>query len=57
MLILQSAIYFLLVSCAEEKPLWPIQSPNNGIKEERKRLKGREIRSSLLILDLNEGKM
>ena len=44
------------MSYVEERPWWPIESPNNG----RKKVKGyeeREIRSSLLILDLKDGKL
>ena len=45
-----------LVSYIEERPLQP--NPQKRKKEERERLRGeREIRSSILILDLNDGKL
>ena len=50
--------YFHLVSCVGERPWWPIlQSPE---KEESERLRGGregEIRSSLLVVDLKDGKL
>ena len=45
---------FSVVSCVGERPWWPIQSPNKGKKRKANR---REIRSSLLILDLKDGKL
>ena len=45
------------MSYVDERPWWPIQSPTRR-KEESERLKGeREIRSSLLILDLKDGRL
>ena len=44
----------------EERPWWPIQTLNNGRKEkgEREKLRGeREMRLSLLILDLKDSKL
>ena len=43
------------MSYVEERPWWPIQSPNNGTKKKVKSYEEREIRSSLLILDLKDG--
>ena len=37
--------------------LWPIQSPSKGTKRKAKGYEEREIRSSLLILDLKDGKL
>ena len=42
-----------LVNCVEKRLWWPIQSPNNGRKKKVKCKEEREIRSSLLVLDLN----
>ena len=44
------------MSYVGERPCWPIQSSNNG---REKKVKGyeREIRSSLLIFDLKDGKL
>ena len=44
----------LMVSYVEERPWRHIQSPQNGSK---KKFKGREIRSSLVILDLKDGRL
>ena len=43
-----------LVSYIEERPWWPIPSPNKGKKQKAKR---REISSGLLVLDLKYGKL
>ena len=40
-----------------ERPLWPIQSPNKGRKRKAKRRVRDQIRSSLFILDLKDGKL
>ena len=48
---------FSLVGYVEERPLWPIQSPNSGRKKKAKGKAERETRSSLLILDLKDGKL
>ena len=42
------------MSYVGESPWWPIQSPNKGRKQKAKR---RGIRSSLLILDLKDGRL
>ena len=47
---------FFLVSCVGERPWWPIQSLNNGRKKKANGYEEREIRSSLLILDLKDSK-
>ena len=52
-----SCCFFSFVIYVEERPWWPIQSPNRGRKEKANGKEGREIRSSLLILDLNGGKL
>ena len=41
----------------EERLWWPIQSPNTGGKKKASSYEDREIRSSLLILDLKDGKL
>ena len=43
-----------LMGYVEERLWWPIQSPKKGRKQKAKR---RETRSSLLILDLKDGKL
>ena len=43
------------MSCAEERLWW--QSPNKGRNKTAKVLEERDIKSSLLILDLNNGKL
>ena len=43
---------FFLVSYVKERPRWPVQSPNKDERRKRKAKEEREIRSSLLILDL-----
>ena len=48
---------FFIVSTVGERPWWPIQSLNNGRKKKAKGYEEREIRSSLLILDLKDGKL
>ena len=50
-------ILFFLVSYVGERPWWPIQCLNKGRKKKAKGLEEREIRSSLLILDLKDGKL
>ena len=48
------------MSYVGERPWWPIQSPRKeGRKEEESKrlIEEREIRSSLLILDLKGGKL
>ena len=45
------------MSYVEERPWWPIQSPNTGGKKKPSSYEDREIRSSLLILDLKVGKL
>ena len=45
------------MSYAGEKPWWPIQGPNRGRKKKAKGYEEREIRSSLLILDLKDDKL
>ena len=51
-------IAFLLFSeLFEERPRCPIQGPNKGRKEKAKGSEKSEIRSSLLILDLYDGKL
>ena len=40
-----------------ERPWWHMQSPNIGRKKKAKGLEGREIRSTLSILDLKDGKL
>ena len=50
-----SHLTFFLVGYVGERPWWPIQSPNKGRKKEAKGQEEREIRSSLLILDLKDG--
>ena len=47
----------ILVSYVEERLCWPIQSPNKGRKKKVNGYEEREIRSSLLILDLKDGKL
>ena len=49
--------HYFLLSCVEERPRWPIQSPNKGRKKEVKGYEERGIRSSLLILDLEDGRL
>ena len=44
-----------LVNSVGEKPSWPIQRSSNGRKKKVKGYEQREIRSSLLTLDLKEG--
>ena len=46
-----------LVSCVEERPWWPKQSPNRGRKKKAKGEEEREVKSSLFILDLKYGKL
>ena len=46
-----------LVNCVEDRPQWPLQSPNEGRKRKSKGQEEREIRSSLLISDLKVGKL
>ena len=41
----------------EERLWWPIQSPNIGGKKKASSSEDREMRSSLLILDLKDGKL
>ena len=50
-------LFFCLVSYVVERPWWPIQSLNNGRKKEAKGSEEKDIRSSLLILDLKDGKL
>ena len=50
-------ILFFLVSYVEERSRWPIQSPNKGEEKKVKDCEEREIRSPLLILNLNVGKL
>ena len=45
------------MSYAEERPLRPIQSANKGRKKKVEGPEEREVRSSLLILDLKDGKL
>ena len=45
------------MSCVDERPWWPIQSLNNGRKKKVKGKEEREVRSSLLILDLKDDKL
>ena len=47
---------FFLVGYVEERLWWPIQSPSIGRKKKANSLKDSEVRSSLLILDLKDGK-
>ena len=51
------AINFFLVGHVEERLWWPIQGPNKGRKKKANSYEEREIRSSLLILDLKDGKL
>ena len=39
-----------------EKPWWPIQGPNKGRKKKANDREEREVKSSLLILDLKDGR-
>ena len=48
---------FFLVSYVGESLWWPIQSPNKGRKKKANSYEEREIRSSLLILDLKDSKL
>ena len=48
---------FFLVSYVGERLWRPIQRPNQGRKKKAKGSEEREIRSSLSILDLKEGKL
>ena len=48
---------FSLVGYVEERLWWPVQSPNIGRKKKANSLEDREIRSSLLILHLKDGKL
>ena len=52
-----SRLPFCLVSYVGERLWWPIQSPNKGRQKKAKGREKREIRSSLLILDLKDGKL
>ena len=45
------------MSFVGERPRWTIQSPHKGRKKKAKGYEEREIRSSLLILDLKDGKL
>ena len=51
--------FSFLVSYVEERPWWPIQSPNKGMKQKAKGQEAREIRSGLqvylnwIILDID----
>ena len=45
------------MSCVGERPWGSIQSPNKGRKKKAKGEKEREIRSSMLTLDLKDGKL
>ena len=45
------------MSNAEERPQWPIKSPKKGCEKKAEDQEEREIRLSLLILDLKEGKL
>ena len=40
-----------------EGPWWPIKKPQQRKKEKSERLRGRDVRSSLFILDLKDGKL
>ena len=40
------------MSYVKERPSWPIESPNKGRKKKANGYEEREIRSSLLVLDL-----
>ena len=48
---------FFLVGYVEEGLWWPIQSPSKGRKKKANSHEVREIRSSLLILELKDGKL
>ena len=50
-------LFSFLVSYVEERPWWPIQIPNKGRKKKAKGEEEKEIRSSLLILDLKDGNL
>ena len=50
-------IPFSLVSYVEERPWWNIKSPKKGRKKKAEGYELREIRSSLLILDLKAGEL
>ena len=45
------------MSYVGERPWWPMQCLNKGRKKKAKGLEEREIRSSLLILDLKDGNL
>ena len=51
------ACLVFLVGYVGGNPWWPIQSPNKGRKKKAKSLEESVIRSSLFILDLNDGKL
>ena len=53
----QCYLIFFLVGYVEERLWWPIQSPNIGRKKKASSKEDREVRSSLLILDLKDGKL
>ena len=48
---------FFLVSYVGERPWWAIQIPNKGRKKKAKGYEEKEIRSSVLILDMNDDKL
>ena len=50
-------VIIILVSYFEERPWWPIQRLNKGRKKKEKGKEEKKIRSSLLILDLKDGKL
>ena len=41
----------------EERSQWPLQGPNRGGKKKAKGYEEGEIRSSLLIIDLKDGRL
>ena len=51
------SLSFFLVGYVEERPWWPIQSPKKGREKKAKGEEEKEIRSSLLIVDLKDGKL
>ena len=45
----KNCVIFFLTNYVEERPWWPVQSPNKGGKNKLKGQEEKEIRSSLLI--------
>ena len=56
-IVIVEVVVIFLLSHVEERSWWLVQSPSKGRKKKAKGLEERDIRSSLLILDLKDGKL